>query len=161
MAAATAASLFGRRGALINDGSRIGFGSHSHKLGDTVAFGVVTLNARGEGAVHIRDARITGVPDGLQIVAVHAVKAGESPLIGALREPPERDPRIHLHPLSDIRVVPGAQARLWYLLVVARIIKPGTWRTRGIEVSWKRGIWRGRTHFHHYIEVTTEHELFN
>jgi len=152
VAVAATFAVLRRPHGLVNDGSHVGYGKDA-EVGAVASFGLDVLQAT-EGVVRVREVHVTGVPDGLEILAIHAVRTGESPLIG-VGDPPEKDPRIRTHPISDIRVIPGGPRGRWYLLVVARITKPGTWRTRGIDVTWQRGMWRGSTHFRHYIEMTT------
>ncbi len=131
------------------------FGSYDNEVGDHAYFKLDPLGARGRGPVRVRSARLTGVPEGLEVVAFHAVNSSESPRVAAADGLPQHDPRLRLHPVDAIRLVPGEPER-WYLLVVVRLTRPGTWRSTGVAVSWSRGWRRGTVHLPYAVQMTTE-----
>ena len=127
----------------------------SMSVGEVALFGgSLSLGPR-KGTVAVRSVRVTGVPDGMEVVGVHGVNIKEgSPRQGAGRGDPAAS-GIKVHPVSDVRVTAG-ETEWWYVLIVVRITKPGTWTTSGVDVSWRQGWRRGTQHYPFRVRVSTE-----
>ena len=129
------------------------FGAHNLDIGELAYFGLWPLGLRGDREVRVTSARVTGVPEGMEVVAYHAVWLGDSSRIGAGPGDPALDDDLRLHPLSDLRL--KGPREHWYVLVTLRITKPGTWVSKGVDVSWRSGLRRGTVHLPYELEVST------
>ena len=140
----------------LGDGvGRTSVGVRAMAPGEVALFGgSLSLGAR-KGTVAVRSVRMTGVPDGMEVVGIHGVNIAEgSRRIGAGRGEPAAN-GITVHPVSDVRVTAG-ETEWWYVLFVVRITKPGTWTTTGVDVSWRQGWRRGTQHYEYTVQVTTD-----
>lgn len=97
--------------------------------------------------VHVLSARMTGVPDGIRVVEIQAFDSG--PAGAFLNGGPDSEdiPPDRVHPVRDMVFRPGALREEWNLLVVVEVVKPGRWRTSGVDLTWRAGWRRGTTHY--------------
>jgi hypothetical protein len=121
-------------------------------VGERGTIFVGDFEPHGHKPVHVRSVRVTGVPNGMRIVAVYALDGG--PPAGANHGGP--DPKIvnRLRPVTDMVFRPGAAREEWGLVVVVEATKPGVWVTTGLDVSWKAGWRRGTTHYDYHLKMT-------
>jgi hypothetical protein len=128
-------------------------GSSRMAVGDVVHMGLWPLGARRGGDVRVTRARVTGVPEGMQIVSIHAVSLVESSRVGVGDGDATANPRIRTRPLTAVRL--GGDSELWYLVVTVRITREGRWTSNGVDVSWRDGWRRGTAHLPYHLRVTT------
>jgi hypothetical protein len=132
------------------------FGCTRRPVGSSCFFGALTLYPRGRGDVHVTGARVTGLPPGIQVVSYQAVSWAEgSDVAGVGLDEPVSGPRFRLHPVTDVVARPG-KPELWRIVVTLRITQPGTWTTRGLDVSWRQGWRRGTAHFPYHFQLSTQ-----
>jgi len=106
----------------------------------------------GDDPVHVRSVHVTGVPRGIRIVAVYGLEGG--PAAGSNHGDPDPSIRPRLRPVTDMVFVPGAPHEEWGLVVVMEAVSPGVWITSGLDVSWKAGWRRGKTHYNYRLKMT-------
>ncbi|HEU0133019.1 MAG TPA: hypothetical protein VFQ85_18725 [Mycobacteriales bacterium] len=100
--------------------------------------------------VRVRAVRVRGVPDGMTIVAVHAVAARPGTVIGAGPEGRGYDFR----PVREVVLHPG-QGEQWMFVVVAHVTRPGRFVSQGVDVDWSAGIRHGTTRYDLRVLVDT------
>jgi hypothetical protein len=113
-------------------------------VGEDRTFCFVGLEPHGSRPVHLRSARLTGVPDGLQVVGVWGLD-GVGPC--AYNGDPAPALRARLRPVRDVVLHPGARQPEWTLVVVLAATEAGDWTTKGVDVAWSTGWRRGTAHF--------------
>lgn len=131
-------------------------GAHSLTVGELVTIGFWPLGPRGNTPVRVTSARLTGMPEGIDLVSFHALPV-PGRRIGVGSGDPTKDPSLDLHPLSDVRLVEEGVEK-WYLLATVRITKPGSWTTSGLEVGWKAGWRRGTAQLPYHVRLSTTAE---
>jgi hypothetical protein len=97
--------------------------------------------------VRIRAVKLLGVPKGLEVIGVYAVRA-EGGILGS----GTRFNRAALHPVTDASFDPGKPER-WYFLANIRARRPGSYLTKAVDVSWTAGHRRGHTTFNYGIGI--------
>lgn len=105
----------------------------------------------GPDPVRVRDVRVTGIPEGLRILAVH----GTTHVGGTTNGEPDPE-KFGLRPVTDMTFEEGKPEQ-WRLAVVIEGTKPGRWLTTGVDIAWRAGRHKGTTHFKYAVgmEVTS------
>jgi hypothetical protein len=90
--------------------------------------------------VQLLEVRPTGIGAGLKIIAVRAVRSSETTGVGVLRGRYLERWGARVHPVTDVRIVPG-DIPDWYVVIEAAGDRVGTLATKALEVRYRA---RGR-----------------
>jgi hypothetical protein len=132
-------------------------------VGEPYYAGFAGFTVVGPHPVHVLRATVLGVPPGLTVVGVYAVSMKESDnpgqnghYIGGGDEAHVKAdyPRLRLHPVTDAVIPPGTGEGDWYLLVVLRSNRPGTFVTSGLRVEYESN---GETGSETFPQTVTVH----
>jgi hypothetical protein len=104
--------------------------------------GLSNFPVRGTKPVRLTSAEVLGVPPGMEIMGIWAIKRLESPGImgfrGGIEELTRNHPSLRLRPVQDAVIHPGAAAD-WTLLVQFKGTRPGSFRSSGMRLHWDGG----------------------
>jgi len=122
-------------------------GSHEH-------FGLTGFNPQGDEPVRFRAARLVGVPAGMKVLGMRAVRRTEPSTSygwrGDLKSGMGAD--LEFHPVEDVVLKPGTRFdEEYYLVVTVTATKKGEFHTKGVEVDWKAGGRSGTTFFPYLV----------
>lgn len=141
----------------INGKSSRGFDGVSP--GDPLFFGILPFSVLGDKPVHLLRARVVGVPSGLVIDGIWALRYGQGTqgMVGAQRGQATADRlRPYFRPLNDLILDPrcppqskctprrgpdpgGTPEQDWYLVVECHTSRPGNYQTTALEVTYQAG----------------------
>lgn len=113
-------------------------GFYESKVGDWLNVAMSPFNPHGADPVRVRAVRVTGLPRGLRVVGLHALRTPVAigAVSGDLRKlhPSKYDYR----PVTEM-VFREGKPEEWALLVIVEATQPGDWHTTGIDVEWSAG----------------------
>ena len=130
-------------------------GVNESKVGDWLNVSMSEFIPHGPDPVTVRAVRVTGVPGGLRVIGVHAIRgaAAVGAVIGDLQKlhPGKFDYR----PVTEM-VFEEGKPEEWTLLVIVEATAPGEWHTTGIDVDWSAGRHRGTTHYGYKLGMVVQ-----
>jgi hypothetical protein len=130
-------------------------GLSESKVGERLNVSMSDFVAHGPDPVRVRAVRVTGVPEGLRVVGVHAIKGPAA--IGAISGDLQQlyPGKFEYRPVTEM-VFRAGEPEEWALLVIVEATKPGDWHTTGIDVDWSAGRHRGTTHYGYKLGMVVQ-----
>ena len=150
VASCLAASCGGSAAALKGGGAQE-LGSNDGVVGRHDHFGLDGYDVNGDEEVHLLDAKVVGVPDGMEVIEIQAVERKKGDGFaggwdGDLRSGLGAD--LKFVPVEQVVFQPGKNVyQLYYIVVTVKAIRHGEFHTKGLELGWKAGRRTGTTFF--------------
>ena len=113
------------------------------------------FSTHGADQIRFRSARLTGVPSGMRVHGIWAVDKRTTGGVVLGGASPEEMRQIRRQPVNQVRLTPG-QREDWFLIAEVSASRRGTFRTRGIEITYEAGGKKGAAEYPYAVAVRVE-----